>query len=407
MNRRAVGLAAAWLVLGAPAWGGDLCGLVRDVSRHVAVDARAEDYRAFGDAYTGATESWREVPGAWRYRGAALEAAATAPLGPRELLERLWGLDGAVRTSPAFADERPNGPYLRGVLARQLAAVRAEVLPLLGAPELDWAAARSFVGTRWDRVQVASATCDGWEYATATLYFSEQEPRTPLALQIVPFDGMDPDPDRAIYLADPVQAAEFRVVVDEVNRLFQPFRLAALNRAVERLDEIDAGWSNYLTKGYSQYPWESLVNSSRRLNSYTWSSPPKRQFLLLHPEVAAVVDARSTRGAAVEGGLLLHGLGYLRYFGAKRSWFLGCSVTGAVTGSPDVGLGAGGTLHFGHSALHARVPHVSLSALFHDTRSGSSGPFLGFSVDLWRLFEATSNEELYRAALSGASGGLR
>lgn len=407
MSPRVAGFAAVWLVFAATARGGDLCGLLTDVSRHVAVDVGGEDYRAFADAYTGGTESWREVPGAWRYRGLAREAPETAPLSPRELLERLWGLDGAVRTSPAFSDERPNGAYLRGALARQLAAVRAEVLPLLGAPELDWAGARSFVGTRWDRVQVASATCDGREYATATLYFSEQEPRTPLALRIVPFDGLDPDPDRAVHFADPVQAAEFRVVVDEVNRLFQPLRLAALNRAVQRLDEIDAGWNNYLAKGYSQYPWESLGNSKRGLNPFSWSSPPRRQFILLHPEAAVVVDARSTQGAALEGSLLLHGLGYLRYFGPKRSWFLGCSVTGAVTGNRDVGLGAGGTLHFGHSAIHARVPHLSVGVLFHDTRSGSSGPFLGVSVDLWRLFETTSNEGIYRAALSGASATVR
>lgn len=401
MSSQIAVLAAAWLAFAPAAWAQDLCALVLDTTHHLAVDPSSDAYRAFEDAYTGGAEkAWREVPGALRYRAPDQEEPGPA-LGPGEILERLWSLEEAVRTSPAFADERKNGSFLREILTRQITAVRAEVLPLKAEEELEWRSAKDFVGTRWHRVQRPPAACAGAEYATDTLYFSEQGPKSPVALRIVPFADLDPDVENAIYLADPEQAAEFRVVVAEVNALFLPFRLAALNRTVRRLDEIDKAWENYLTKGYSQYPWEALVNSWRRLNRFSWSSPPTRQFVFLHPEAAMVMDARSTEGAALDGSLLLHGLGYIHYFGATRNWFLGASATGAVTTDEDLGLGVGGTLHFGHSAIQSRVPHVSLSVLFHDTRSGSNGPFIGVSVDLWRLFEAAGSEGIYRSVLSG------
>jgi hypothetical protein len=399
MRPRLAVLAVVLLAFTPVAWSQDLCALVRDTTHHLDVDASSATYQALGDAYTGgAEERWRGAPGARIYQAMNEEGGPAIVQG--EILGRLRALEAGVRASPAFADQRPNGGFLRETLIRELEAVRARVEMLQEDVELEWNAAKEFIDARWDRKQ-STRVCGDREFATDTLFFGEGDPKSPVGLRIVPFDDLDPDVENAIYLADPEQAAEFRVVVAEVNSLFLPFRLAALNRTAHRLDEIDEAWENYLTKGYSQYPWEALVNSWRRLNRFSWSSPPTKQFVFLHPEPAMVIDARATEGAALDGSLLLHGLGYIQYFGATRNWFLGASVTGSVTTDEDLGLGVGGTLHFGHSAIQSRVPHVSLSVLFHDTRSGSSGPFIGVSVDLWRLFETAGSEGIYRSALSG------
>lgn len=119
-----------------------------------------------------------------------------------------------------------------------------------------------------------------------------------------------------------------------------------------------------------------------------------------------VVDARSTKGASLKPGLLIHGLGWINYVGKQNDWFWGVSATGSITTTADRGLGGGGTLHFGHTAIHSQVPHISLSVLWHDTRKGKSAPFIGLSLDLWRLFDKASNEPRFREVLTKAKEGV-
>jgi hypothetical protein len=167
--------------------------------------------------------------------------------------------------------------------------------------------------------------------------------------------------------------------------------------AAKRLTEIDRGWSNYLEKGFSQYPWEVVLNS--RTVGFNWTSPPRRQWIFLHPEAGALIDARASKRASTETGLLVHGLGHLWYFGASRGTFVGLSGTASVSNDPAFGAGAGGTLHWGNTTVHSRVPHVSLSVLWQDYAVGKAGLAIGVSLDFWRLAQATNGEDMYQSAV--------
>jgi hypothetical protein len=352
--------------------------------------------------YKGSDDTWEQSPDAIKYMDALPTDEVAGGLTPTDIDEVLSALAKRVAVSPAFAEGRAHGPLLRHALLEQIASLSSNVPRAAPYAPLEWTSADLFVTNQWSSKQVSGERCNGRVYQANLSYFDREPPHTPVAFEIFRLDEDEENADAFFYLADEGQATEVRAVVKVVNALFEDFRLAAYQRTIERLDLFDTAWSNYLTKGYSQYPWESYLNSYRGINPYTWTKPPGHQWVFLHPEPSTIVDVRSTKGASLEAGLLLHGVGWIKYMGDERAWFIGASATGAITTSSELGLGGGGTLHFGHSAIHSRVPHISLSVLFHDTKSGRSGPFIGLSVDLWRLFNETSNEPRFRQILEKA-----
>lgn len=404
MNRWNAFVVLLVLVLPLRGWGEVLCQFVDGgVASPVAVDESTADFERYGDVYKGAAVSrrWAGSPLYKRYQVTDDDQEALSPRGVRKRLEVLAL---AVEGSPAFNESGNNAALLKAYLLAELHGLSAAVAPLEDRTLVSWQAVKDAPLARFNQVNVASEECRDGFYATNSAFFTVGGPaKETIALrlekQIEAISGIfAEDPSQRFYIATLEQAIEFRSVVDEVKRLFAPLQQMAVNEAAIKLVEIDQGWSNYLEKGYSQYPWESLLNSLAV--SYSWSSPPESQWLVMHPEMAAVVDARSTSGSSLEGALLVHGVGYIRYFGDERDWFLGASLTGSITTDSDVGLGVGGTVHFGHTAIHSKVPHISVSVLFHDTVRGSSGPFIAVSADLWRLFQSESAQRLYQQALS-------
>jgi len=304
--------------------------------------------------------------------------------GTYALLRGLAELTQAVEGDPGL-DASPRGAAIETRLRAELTRLQTALEKQTPTREgLDWKQLEHDGGMLAPFAKSsAHDTCGDEQVASDAVFFAR--PGVPplvlvaqaMAPSVIP--GV-PASTGAVLYASAREAMAVRATVGAVQTLFSAERQQALDGAVARLTTISRGWTHYLEHGYSQYPWEAALNSV----GTSWSRAPRLQIVLIHPEPAALLDLREAKRSVLEGALLVHGAGLIGYGGDTRSWFLGASATAAVTTSRALGLGGGGTLHLGHTALRARVPHVSLSVLAFATR-GKKAPFIGLSVDLWRL----------------------
>ncbi len=384
-----VALAAAVLVVTAPLHAQDLCVAVAQAGAPVSIESNAP----FRDAFDAPpSETWTTSESARRYRSPDKRERT-----PKELLEALGSLLDDVRASQALA----GAPRLHGRLIAEIALLRTQVDAQAARPVLDLGALALSGGQLSSfRPSSDAARCEGADYSTQTLFFRSGPNAVPVVLSASPivrssasaeFPIDQPSPRQ--YYATLDAAIEFRAVVRVVYGLFEPAIERSLGDVEVRLTRVSAGWQNYLAHGYSQYPWEAFVNS---LWGVQWHSAPRTQLVLAHPEPAVVIDLRSSKRSALDGSLLLHGVGLVVYGGARRQYFIGLSATGAVTTEAAYGLGGGATVHVGHAALGAVVPHISIAALAFAGARGRVAPFLGVSADLWRLVQGEGNEPIYR-----------
>lgn len=341
---------------------------------------------------------------AWKSSDIAAPYLRARPLPDRwslgDFRDELREVMDSLERSTRF--DRGNGPLLRARLLAELdwtmRDVEARVARAGEESEIDLDAVHGD-DLLSDRFQAEQWTLDheGASYSSDVVFFSSTDTQVILALDLV-----DPDPG-ALLAPEPFadfatieQAIEFRAACARVVEMIAIAILPGLERAAARLASIDAGWTNYLEHGFSQYPWESWANG--RLTSFSWTRPPKDQWVLLHPELGFVFDTRSSRSAEVTTALLLHTAGYVRYFGDEREWFTGLSATVSITDDSSYGMGFGPTLHFGHTKLASRVPHVSVGVLWQDFEVGGTEPVLAATLDLWRLVDRGS-DALYEARL--------
>jgi len=225
----------------------------------------------------------------------------------------------------------------------------------------------------------------------------------------IPFatvDESDLASPRTAYHVTPEQAAVLRLI----GETFLSFPLATTGPerllATQRLSEIDEAWDNYLSSGFSQYPWELLVNSA--LYDGPWYEPPVHQLVLLHPEPAVTLGLfGGARDAEINVGVMLHGIGYVHYFGEKRSFFLGGSA--GLSLDNETGLGVGGAIHVGDGRDRGFLPHLSLGVYWTDFDEGGldgEDIVVGLSVDVWRMLDQNGGERRFRdRALSLLRGG--
>jgi hypothetical protein len=408
MTRFVVLLSALWLAVPAVAWGQLLCQFVDGGrAREIAGVEHNPGFDEFKDAFEGPAEStnWLTSDLVDKYD---VTSDGDDSLTPAEIGKRLSALAVTIDRSAAFGSPDDNGRLLRAHLVAELTRLARAVLEKQDQTMVSWADLKAAGGglARFDQANVPRDICqNGVQYATNSAFFSADSlADETIALRLEkmvagPLGTLSRADGEDFYIATLDQAIEFRAVILEVNKLFQAQRLATVNEAALRLTEINQGWSNLLEKGYSQYPWESLINSAAW--RFTWDKPPRWQWVVVHPEVAIAIDARSSSSATLEGALLVHGAGIIRYWGEDLGWFLGASGTLSITSGDDVGVGGGGTVHFGHTRIHSKVPHISISVLYQDSEFGSGGPFIGISADLWRLFQSDSAQGLFKRAAGG------
>lgn len=362
------------------------------------VQDESQGWNQYKDAFDGASDNWKQSPLNLAY-GTPKESKS---LG--ELNDELGEVEKVLRQSESFESASDNGPRIRSRLLSELAKLRTALKKHRAQhPEAraDWASFRNNI--RFHDLQITDGRWEGSEVTGATqpvvssnsVLFGSQD--DPIVLGTLQGGGLAPFTP-FVYFATLPQAIEARAVVRRLQEILAPGYTAQISVTVDRLGDVNEGWDNYLSHGFSQFPWEALVNS--HLTSYSWSRPPKWQWVLAHPEVATVADIRRSGDASIETAVAVHGVGLVRYFGEERKWFLGASATVALTNDSDFGLGVGPTIHFGHASLRSRIPHLSVSLLWHDFEDGGDGPVLGVSVDLWKLLsDGTDHSDLFREAL--------
>jgi hypothetical protein len=149
----------------------------------------------------------------------------------------------------------------------------------------------------------------------------------------------------------------------------------------DKLEQNANAWRNVLHRGYAQFPWESFVNGM--IDGSAWDNPPAWQGVLLHPEAGVLVGLDDLRRTAADPALLVHGVGAVRYFGARGKWFLGASATVALPDDESTGIAYGVTLLGGSTSPSSSLPHISVGLLWSD--GDDDGLQLALGIDLMRL----------------------
>ncbi len=312
----------------------------------------------------------------------------TKDLGMAAVTANLQRATRALRQSSTF--ETPNGRLLRASLEAEFVQTQAELGALSGRivpPEF---------GSRLQPTHASQTAFD------ADIVFFVGTDRQVIFRASQTKEGTK----QLVYYATPEQAFEFREARGRVFAIASQIRGAILQELSLRLADLNQAWDNYLVHGFSQYPWESYVNAYVTPNLFgqpSWYDPPKDQLVFLHPELGMLMDLRRRSDADVLGALFVDAVGYVHYFGEEdRGWFLG--VSAAVSLSDDsLGLGIGPMLHFGNSGRGSQLPNVSVGMFWHEPEDGRDGVLLGISLDLWRLFDKSGPEGVFRAALPAAT----
>lgn len=115
--------------------------------------------------------------------------------------------------------------------------------------------------------------------------------------------------------------------------------------AVAALEASEKRWDNFNEKGYSQYPWELLVNSARF--SPKSQDPPRQQIIFLHPALSLELIANSLDSLEHlrrMDAITLEPIGYL-WYNRSRSTYYGISSLISLPG--DGLIGAGAMAHIG------------------------------------------------------------
>jgi hypothetical protein len=116
-----------------------------------------------------------------------------------------------------------------------------------------------------------------------------------------------------------------------INELGAPAR----TRTLAELDRLLGLWENFVDRGYSQFPWEVLLNRGDELRL----EPPRWQRIFLHPSVGGEVSGDALSRLRRETAILIEVFGLLHY-NASRTSYGGASAVASITEerTPAIGL---------------------------------------------------------------------
>ncbi len=144
-------------------------------------------------------------------------------------------------------------------------------------------------------------------------------------------------------------------------------------RTAAALEALIGRWENYNHNGYSQYPWELVVNGLSR-PAPADLAPPARQIVLLHPSFGVEVAGRWDQLQRLDV-LAVEPLGLL-WYNASRTSYVG--VSALVTVPSTAGMGVGALVHLGRVARVGYVVRRAVAPGVH--RNG-----VMMSIDAYRL----------------------
>jgi len=195
------------------------------------------------------------------------------------------------------------------------------------------------------------------------------------------------------------QAEDILYRIDTVNHFLTDLKkpMQPSMRAIENAKER---WEIYMREEMSQFPWEAAFNGWA-IGADDIQNPPRRQWILFHPELGVEVSTRSFKDLTAKESLSIELFGKIWYHWknidkpeAGLRWW---GVAAALSLRDDLRPGIGFVAHYGR--------FVTLGLVWHDTnRDGrwfNDAPFLMFGIDLFRFAQdrIPANQKKWERAL--------
>ena len=200
------------------------------------------------------------------------------------------------------------------------------------------------------------------------------------------------DGNKVRLLLTPEQMRQWRLLQNALSNLVtEQVALVSASNVQELKDAVER-WENFLDRGYSQMPWESLVNGWLiEPPGFPELGPPGHQWILLHPTVGLELSVDPLDEAKVKEAMHVEFLGHIWYRGEQLGDYWGVSATVSLREDLDPGVGV---------QVHIKR-NWNLGVTWPDV---DEDPFLFFSVDLFRF--AKQNASKYVAEYEGVRAQL-
>jgi len=190
----------------------------------------------------------------------------------------------------------------------------------------------------------------------------------------------DEDGDKVHLLLTPEQMRQWRLLQNALSNLVTEQVALVSAENVQELKDAVERWENFLGRGYSQMPWESLVNGWLiEPPGFPELGPPGHQWILLHPTVGLELSVDPLDEAKVKEAMHVEFLGHIWYRGKQLGDHWGVSATVSLREDLDPGVGV---------LVHIKR-NWNLGVTWHDV---DEDPFLFFSVDLFRFAKQNASK---------------
>lgn len=180
-----------------------------------------------------------------------------------------------------------------------------------------------------------------------------------------------------------------------IHRLLTLYQAPVRERTVRTLEALAARWDNYIEHGYSQFPWELVVNGRNLSGGY---EPPGRQFILLHPSIGVEANGTIWKELQRVDVAVLEAVGAI-FYNRDHTRYAGVSGVISLPANRNV---AGGVY------AHLWFPQAKLGHLWRSDPDPRRRRSVLISVDLYDFFDGIPDRireakasALGRAALAG------
>jgi hypothetical protein len=188
------------------------------------------------------------------------------------------------------------------------------------------------------------------------------------------------DEEAVLLLLTPEQMRQWRLLQNALSDLVNKQVLLVGEKNVQELEDAVERWENFLDRGYSQMPWESLVNGWLiETPGFPELGPPGHQWILLHPTVGLELSVDPLDEAKVKEAMHVEFLGHIWYRGEQLGDYWGVSATVSLREDLDPGIGV---------QVHIKR-NWNLGVTWHDV---DEDPYVFFSVDLFRFAKQSASK---------------